>query len=98
MFYTENYDVIVVSGGHAGTEAQFVLGVMYAKGEGVPQDNAQAAQWFRKAAEQGEVKAQGMLGVMYYTGKGVPQNMAIAKKWLSRACNNGFKEACNIKI
>ena len=79
-------------------KAQFNLGGMYFNGRGVPQDNAQAAQWYRKAAEQGEALAQFNLGVMYADGRGVPQNMAIAKKWLSRACNNGFKKACNIKI
>ena len=34
-------------------QAQFNLGKMYAKGQGVRQDDAQAVQWFRKAAEQG---------------------------------------------
>ena len=77
------------------TEAQFNLGVMYAKGIGVPQDYAQAVQWYRKAAEQGEIEAQFALGVMYEKGIGVPQNMAIAKKWFSRACNSGFKAVCN---
>jgi TPR repeat protein len=33
--------------------AQFNLGLMYATGQGVQQDNAAAALWFRKAAEQG---------------------------------------------
>ena len=32
-------------------KAQYHLGVMYSKGEGVPQDNAKALQWWRKAAE-----------------------------------------------
>jgi len=31
--------------------AQFILGGMYAKGQGVPQDYGEAAKWYRKAAE-----------------------------------------------
>ena len=46
--------------GHA--LAQFALGFMYDSGEGVPQDHAQAAIWYRKAAEQGDAKAQNNLG------------------------------------
>ena len=33
--------------------AQFNLGVMYAKGQGVAQDYAEAAKWYRLAADQG---------------------------------------------
>ncbi len=39
-------------------KAQFMLGTMYRKGLGVPQDHARAARWYRKAAEQGVAKAQ----------------------------------------
>ena len=38
--------------GDAG--AQVNLGVMYDHGKGVPQDYAQAAAWYRKAADQGD--------------------------------------------
>jgi len=34
------------------SDAQFNLGVMYAKGEGVRKDYPEAAKWFRRAAEQ----------------------------------------------
>ena len=37
----------------AAPAAQFYLGLMYASGEGVPKDDAEAARWFRLAAEQG---------------------------------------------
>ena len=33
--------------------AQFQLGVMYEYGRGVAQDNAEAALWYRKAAQKG---------------------------------------------
>jgi hypothetical protein len=35
-------------------DAQYNLGVMYANDRGVPQDDAEAVAWYRKAAEQGE--------------------------------------------
>jgi tetratricopeptide (TPR) repeat protein len=46
--------------GYAG--AQHNLGMMYAKGQGVPRDYAQALSWFRKAADQGHAGAQNNLG------------------------------------
>jgi TPR repeat protein len=45
--------------------AQLGLGVMYASGQGVPQDYAQAVVWYRKAAEQGDADAQTLVGLMY---------------------------------
>ena len=44
------------------TQAQFILGLMYDLGDGVPQDHQQAAVWYRKAAEQGHASAQSYLG------------------------------------
>ena len=38
--------------------AQYSLGLMYANGEGVPQDDAEAVRWYRLAAEQGYADAQ----------------------------------------
>ena len=34
-------------------EAQYNLGVMYANGDGLPEDDAEAVRWYRMAAEQG---------------------------------------------
>jgi len=49
--------------------AQFNLGLMYAEGEGVPQDFVAAVAWYRKAADQGYARAQFKLGLMHDTGK-----------------------------
>jgi TPR repeat protein len=66
-------------------DAQFTLGFLYSKGEGVPQDHAEALKWFRLAAAQGHAKAQYNLGAMYGNGQGVPQNYVQALKWLTLA-------------
>ena len=46
---------------HGLAEAQHNLGVMYSKGQGVPQDDAEAVKWYRLAAEQGYARAQPLI-------------------------------------
>jgi TPR repeat protein len=41
---------------------------MYTKGDGLPQDYAQAATWFRKAADQGYTEAKAILEMLYSKG------------------------------
>ena len=45
--------------------AQYNLGGMYRKGQGVTKDFREALTWYRKAAEQGLADAQYSLGWMY---------------------------------
>lgn len=73
--------------------AQHNLGIMYNKGQGVPQDYAEAVKWYRKAAEQGVAKAQYNLGIMYDKGQGVPRDYAEAVKWYRRAAEQGVAVA-----
>ncbi len=62
-------------------DAQWQMGVRYHNGEGVPRDDAQAMQWFLRAAEQGHVIAQATLGAYYWAGRGVPQDLSKAYFW-----------------
>lgn len=45
-------------------KAQFYLGLMYAAGKEVAQDNKQAIVWYRKAAEQGHEQSIEALRVL----------------------------------
>ncbi len=74
-------------------DAQYNLGSAYDLGQGVPQDNAQAAAWYRKAAEQGHAAAQYNLGASYYIGQGVPQDYAQAVAWYRKAAEQGHADA-----
>ncbi len=70
-------------------DAQWQMGVRYHNGEGVPHDDAQAMQWFLRAAEQGNVAAQGALGAYYWAGRGVPVDMSQAYFWSTIALAHG---------
>ena len=83
-------------------QAQYNLGAMYAKGQGVPQDFVQAFDWFGKAADQGNAGAQATLGWMYANGQGVAQDDTQALMWsilaLARAEDDATRDlAANIR-
>ncbi|MCH5319836.1 MAG: sel1 repeat family protein [Paramuribaculum sp.] len=69
--------------------AQNYLAIMYADGLGMAQDYAEAARWFRKAAEQGDETGQCGLGRMYATGQGVAQDYAEAARWYRKSAEQG---------
>ena len=73
--------------------AQTNLGLMYRKGQSVPQDYAEASRLFLLAAEQGFARAQYWLGFMYLSGQGVPQEKNEAIKWYRLAAEQGFSGA-----
>ena len=62
---------------------------MYYNGDGVAKDDAKAAEWYRKAAEQGNAFAQYKLGDMYDKGEGVAKDAAKAKEWWQKAADQG---------
>ena len=66
---------------------------MYAKGRGVPKDDAEAVKWYRQAAEQGDADAQFVLGVKYDSGQGVPKDDAESVKWHRKAAEQSDADA-----
>lgn len=64
--------------------AQYNLGVMYYKGDGIPQNQSKAIEWFQRAAAQGHIKAESNLKVM-------STNAAV--EILRKAANQGDQRA-----
>ena len=78
----------------AGDEnAQYNVGLMYLKGQGVPENPEEASRWFHRAAMQGQVDAQSFLGALHADGQGVHQDYALAAYWLTRAADAGHPAA-----
>jgi TPR repeat protein len=63
---------------------------MYADGNSVPQNDAEAIKWWRLAAEQGQAGAQHNLGYMYQSGTSVPQNDAEGVRLYRLAAKQGI--------
>ena len=78
---------VQAEGGEA--EAQTELGARYFRGDGVPQDDAEAARWLLLAAEQGDPDAQNKLGFLRSQGRGVSKDEAKAALWYRRAAELG---------
>ena len=83
--------------------AQFAMGNRHSWGRsgfsralgmpGVEQDDALAAHWYEKAANQGHMHAQLSLGLLHDDGSGVPQDHAQARRWFECAAAQGSAEA-----
>lgn len=63
----------------------FRLGQNYFQGEGVGQNDEEAAYYYKKSAELGNARAQISLGMMYANGRGVQKDFDEAIYWIRRA-------------
>ena len=72
-------------------EAQYNLGLMYGKGQGVPMDDVRAHMWFNLAAVKGDADAVKNRDIA--AKKMTPQQMAEAQK-LARECQARDFKGC----
>lgn len=72
-------------------EAQVELGSRHA--EGRTPNLELAAQWYGKAAEQGNADGQVLLAILYESGQGVAKNLEKAIFWYGKAAEQGHGEA-----
>jgi uncharacterized protein len=88
--YTTAMQLLRPLADQGNADAQIYLGFMYLNGRGVPQDDAAAATWYRRAAEQGHPLAQSNLGLSCEYGRGVPRDDAVALSWYRKAADQGY--------
>ena len=88
---TAGIDAALLTKANAGdAAAQVLAGESYAAGKGVERDLKQAAEWYRRAAEKGNVAGELHLAALYRDGgKGFVRDMAQAAAWYRRAAEQG---------
>lgn len=87
--YDEAAKHFTIAAEEGNAHAQFNLGLLYANGRGVAQDDAVAVMWYRKSADQGNPLAQGNLAYMLSNGLGTQKNEEEAIEWYRKASNQG---------
>ena len=73
-------------------QAMYLLGVACAQGRHLPQDDAEAAVWFGRAAARDHVQAKVSLGYCCATGRGVRRDLAKAYMLLREAADAGDRK------
>lgn len=82
--YMTAYQLIKPEAEKGNDVAQFILGFMYDEGKGVPQDYAEAAKWYGRAAKQGNKSARRNLELMDDQDQ-VSKDRAEMRKWHRKA-------------
>lgn len=90
---TKPFDELVVAANAGDANAAYRLGELFRLGEGIAKYDVQAAEWYRKAAEQGYSEAQYCLGNMYADGVGVTKDEAVAVELYRKAAEQGHDSA-----
>ncbi|NZD49134.1 peptidoglycan-binding protein [Rhizobium leguminosarum] len=73
--------------------AQYRLGSMYEKGNGVERDITKAKAFYEQAANQGNASAMHNLAVLYASGALGQQDYATAASWFTKAANLGITDS-----
>ena len=73
--------------------AQYRLGTLYERGQGVQADPAKAAHWYEMSANQGNRKAMHNLAVSFASGATGKKNMAEAARWFAKAAALGLSDS-----
>lgn len=84
-----------LAAGRGSAVAANNLGTMYARGEGVLENQDRATQLYRKAAHRGLSAAMLTMAVRSRTGRGTRESMATALYWYERAHEAGDATATN---
>ena len=91
----QGYALLAPLAQQGDSRAQYLIGLLYAKGLHLPQDFEAARLWYTLAAEQGHTGAQNNLGLMYKNGEGGPASLVDAYAWFARASVAGDDKALN---
>lgn len=88
-FYLTALELALPRAEKADAKAQTLIGEIYSKGLGVPQNQTSASSWYAMASKNGDPIATFELGLMYQEGRGVPKSREKAAQLFQQAADMG---------
>ncbi len=74
-------------------EAEFQMGLLHERGQGIPKNPVLAFEHYRRAASRGDADGMHSLGRLYEAGQGVEADRQKALEWYRKAGNKGHEAA-----
>jgi uncharacterized protein len=87
------FSIFTIEAQSGDSEAEYFLGLMFARGQGVKQSYTAASGWFSRSAEKGNLDSMYFLGKMYRDGFGVAQDPSKAEELLLLPATSGDPRA-----
>ena len=92
--YPAAYQKLWPAARSGNAEAEELIGVMYAMGLGVEQDDQRAFEWYLRSAMKGHAGAQSGVGWYYEVGRGLPSvDLVRAYMWYTLSAIGGDPDA-----
>ena len=86
--YVEAYSIFIRESKTDNPEAEYCLGLMYARGQGIGKDHAAALSWFLKAYDHGYTRSGYFIGRMYLSGLGTEKDVSKAIRYLESVAHD----------
>lgn len=92
--FKEAYTQLLPAARSGNADAEELIGVMYALGQGVPKDDQRAFEWYLRASMKGHPGAQSGIGWYYEVGRGVAGvDLVRAYMWYTLSAIGGDPDA-----
>lgn len=89
----QKHGQIAVRAAEGDAEAELMMGMRYADGNGVIKNEKEAVRWLEKAAHHGKAEAQYRYGLALLEGRGVVQDYRAAFHWIEVPAKRGLSQA-----
>ncbi len=92
--FTEAMSQLLPAARSGNADAEELIGVMYAMGQGVERDDIRAFEWYLRSAMKGHAGAQSGVGWYYEVGRGMPTpDLVRAYMWYVLSAIGGDPDA-----
>lgn len=96
--YVDAYTVFIREARDGSAEAEYSIGLMYARGQGIEKDYPAALSWFQKSYDHGCANAAYFMGKMHLLGMGTAKDPLKAKSYFEAVADQDARAMYELAI